>query len=220
MKIGGRSADWGPDLEEALRDPRVGKVALHLERAQDTRLLDYAMYATTPISTDTQLPALLTSLRGVSRSAAMGIGALTAAMRSTLTADQLRFRKGAVVQTLVERLVRSRPGVTKVLSERRLVFATGDVTAGMDVVGVSETVWEAHECKAGPELPPTQAAELTWMAKTAIAEGEPLVVSLTSAASRMAVELTLRGVTDGNLLCYVAQETIFRLPVAQPSDHI
>jgi hypothetical protein len=220
MRVGGRSADWGnAGMRAALEDPEVGAVAAQLHAARDILVLDYTMYALAQVSTDKMLPALRTTLRGASLAAATTIAPIAANWRSTLAADDLAYRKGAVIQRLVERLLKDRP--MTVHPERRIVFSNGERTVGMDVIGVPpKGPWEAHECKAGSFLPNIQAKELTWMARTAARVGDDLLVVLTSAESTTAVEQTLGDVLEAELLFYVARETIFFLDAARPSAQI
>lgn len=218
MRVGGPGADWGAGFKTALVDAGVSTVASHLHAARDQRVLDYAMFATSPIRHDYQVGMLQGRLRGTALAAVNAIDPIARAWRTTLGKKDLGYRKGAIIQKLVERLIGNRPGGITVYPERRLILSTGDTTSGLDVLAVPATgAWEAHECKASYDLTWQQEKELTWMART---EGSGLMVCVTSAASSTALRSVVARIKGGSVLFYVGAEKLFLLDALAPRDRV
>lgn len=218
MRVGGPGAYWGTGFRAALADHGVANAVAHLVAAKDPRVLNYAMYATSNISFDAQIGMLQSQLRGISLAAVNAIDPIVSGWRTSLGRQDLDYRKGAIVQKLVERLLASRPGGMSVHPERRLVLSTGPQTSGLDVLAVPPNgAWEAHECKASYGLTFQQERELTWMAAT---EGPGLIVSVTSAASSIALRTHIARIRNGHLLYYVGAERIFSLDLMPPTDRV
>jgi hypothetical protein len=218
MQVGGPGADWGTGFKTALAEPAVASVVAQLVAAKDERVLDYAMYATSEIPFDAQIGMLRGQLRGIALLAVNAIEPIASGWRASLGTQDLGFRKGAIVQKLVESLLTSRPGGMSVYPETRLILSIGQSTSGMDVLAVPPTgAWEAHECKATYGLSFQQEKELTWMAA---AEGSSLIVCVTSAASSTALRSHIAAITNGHLLHYVGAERIFTLDMLPPVDQV